>query len=253
MPVFVEKSERTAWVTLDRPPLNVLDLALLREIDQLLGSLSSETAPDFVVIRGGGERAFSAGVEIRDHTREKVPEMLRVVHGVVRKLLALPQITVALVRGACLGGGLELAGSCDFILASEESSFATPEINLGCYPPVALASFPSLLGYHRAAELILTGQKISAQEAAAMGLINRAVPAAELNRAVEALLEDLRSKSGAVLRITLKGLREIRLGNFTAGLARAEELYLTELLKTADVEEGVQAFLGKRRPEWKHR
>jgi len=253
MPVFLEKSERTAWITLDRPPLNVLDLGLLREMDQMLNSFPSESATDFLVIRGGGERAFSAGVDVRDHTLEKVPEMLRVVHGVVRKFLALPQITIALVRGACLGGGLELASSCDFILASEESFFATPEINVGCYPPVALARFPSLVGYHRAAELILTGQRISAQQAAAMGLINRAVPAQELNQAVEALLEELRSKSGAVLRIALKGLREIRLGNFAAGLARAEELYLTELLKTADVEEGVQAFLSKRRPDWKHR
>ena len=253
MPVFLEKSERTAWITLDRPPLNVLDLGLLREMDQMLNLFPSESTIDFLVIRGGGECAFSAGVDVRDHTLEKVPEMLRVVHGVVRKFLALPQITIALVRGACLGGGLELASSCDFILASEESFFATPEINVGCYPPVALARFPSLVGYHRAAELILTGQRISAQQAAAMGLINRAVPAQELNQAVEALLEELRSKSGAVLRIALKGLREIWLGNFATGLARAEELYLTELLKTADVEEGVQAFLSKRRPDWKHR
>lgn len=253
MAVLLEKIERAAWITVDRPPLNVLDLGLLREMDQMLNSLASESATDFLVIRGGGERAFSAGVDVRDHTREKVPEMLRVVHGVVRKLLALPQITIALVRGACLGGGLELASSCDFILASVESVFATPEINVGCYPPVALARFPSLVGYHRAAELILTGQRISAQQAAAMGLINRAVPAPELNQAVEALLEELRSKSRAVLRIALKGLREIRLSNFAAGLARAEELYLTELLKTADVEEGVQAFLNKRRPDWKHR
>src|SRR3990167_9028686 len=145
MPVFLEKSERTAWITLDRPPLNVLDLGLLREMDQMLNSFPSESATDFVLFRSGGERAFSAGVDVRDHTLEKVPEMLRVVHGVVRKFLALPQITIALVRGACLGGGLELASSCDFILASEESFFATPEINVGCYPPVALARFPSLV------------------------------------------------------------------------------------------------------------
>src|SRR3990167_3374895 len=103
--------------------------------------------------------------------------MLRVVHGVVRKFLALPQITIALVRGACLGGGLEIASSCDFILASEESFFATPEIQVGCYPPVALARFPSQIGYHRAVELILTGRRIPAREAAAIGLINRALPA----------------------------------------------------------------------------
>ena len=92
-----------------------------------------------IVFQGAGARAFSAGVDIRDHSREKVPEMLDAVHGVIRKLLALPQVTVAAVRGLCLGGGCEVASSCDLIIASEESSFATPEILVGCYPPVALA------------------------------------------------------------------------------------------------------------------
>lgn len=253
MPVFVEKRERTAWITLERPPVNVLDLSLVRELKPILDSLGADTAIDILVVRGAGERAFSAGVDVRDHTREKVPEMLEVVHGAIRKLLALPQVTIALVRGACLGGGLELATSCDLIMASEESVFATPEINVGCYPPVALVRFPSLLGYHRAAELILTGRRISAREAAEIGMINRAVPAGELEQTLEALLEELRGKSGAVLRITLKGLRELRLKTFTSELARAEELYLTELLKTHDVEEGVQAFLSKRRPVWKNR
>src|SRR5439155_644891 len=114
-------------------------------------------AVDVVVIRGAGQRNFSAGVDIRDHTRDKVPEMLDVVHGVIRKLLALPQVTVALIQGVCLGGGCELATSCDFLLASEDSSFATPEIHVGCYPPVALARFSLLIGYHRSAEMILTG------------------------------------------------------------------------------------------------
>lgn len=253
MPVFVNNSERTAWITLDRPPVNLLDLALLSELRPVLDSLGADTATDFLVVRGAGARAFSAGVDVRDHAREKVPQMLEVVHGVIRRLLALPQVTIALVRGACLGGGLELATSCDLILASEESVFGTPEINVGCYPPVALARFPSLLGYHRAAELILTGNKISAREAAEIGMINRAVPAEKLEQALAALLKELRSKSGAVLRIALKGLRETRLKTFSSDLARAEELYLNELLKTEDVEEGVRAFLGKRRPEWKNR
>ncbi len=99
--------------------------------------------------------------------------MLNVVHGVIRKLLALPQVTVAAVRGVCLGGGLEIASSCDLVVASEDSSFATPEILVGCYPPVALARFAGLIGYHRAAEMILTGRRFSASEAHAVGLINR--------------------------------------------------------------------------------
>ena len=253
MNILLEKRDETAFLTLDRPPLNVLDLSTLRQLQAALDSLRTDEAVDFLVIRGGGERAFSAGVDVKDHTRDKVPEMLEVVHGAIRTLLSLPQITIAQVRGACLGGGCEIASSCDFILASEESFFATPEIQVGCYPPVALARFPSQIGYHRAVELILTGRRIPAREAAAIGLINRALPAAGLDAAVQELLEELRGKSRAVLRLTLKGLRELTLKGFSERLARSEEIYLKELLKTDDVEEGARAFLEKRKPAWRHR
>jgi cyclohexa-1,5-dienecarbonyl-CoA hydratase len=253
MSILLEKKDRVALLTFERPPLNILDFSMLREFQAVLDSVAKDISIDFLILRGDGERAFSAGVDIKDHTPEKVPEMLSVVHGVIRSLLALPQITLALVRGACLGGGCELASSCDFILASEDSFFATPEINVGCYPPVALARFPSQIGYHRAAEMILTGCRISAQDAFAIGLINRVVPAHELDQALEYLLEELRGKSSAVLRIALRGLREISLNSFAAALQRSEELYLRDLLKTEDVEEGVRAFLEKRPPQWKNR
>jgi len=253
MSVLVEKSERVIAITLDRPPVNVLDLVLLRELDQVLASCARESQADVVVLRGAGQRAFSAGVDIKDHTREKVPEMLEVVHGVIRKLFALPQVTIALVRGVCLGGGCELASACDFILATADSSFATPEIQVGCYPPVALARFSSLVGYHRAAEMILTGRTFSAQEALAIGLINRVLPSEQLETGLQSLLEELLGKSGAVLRIALKGLRELCLQEFSHALKRSEEIYREELLRTEDVEEGVRAFLEKRKPQWKHR
>ncbi|HBA39974.1 MAG TPA: enoyl-CoA hydratase/isomerase family protein, partial [Deltaproteobacteria bacterium] len=208
MNILLEKKERTASITLERPPLNVLNLPMLRELQAALDSVHRDEAVDILVIRGSGERAFSSGVDVKDHTRAKVPEMLEVVHGAIRSLLSLPQITIALVRGACLGGGCELASSCDFILASDNSFFATPEIQVGCYPPVALARFPLQIGYRRSAEMILTGRSFSAQEAAAMGLINRAVPENELEQALEDLLEELKGKSRAVRRIALKGLRE---------------------------------------------
>ncbi|MGH7830311.1 MAG: enoyl-CoA hydratase/isomerase family protein, partial [Candidatus Binatia bacterium] len=241
MAIVLETKERTVSVTIERPPLNVLDLATLRELKGALDSIAEDGKIDFLVLRGGGTRAFSAGVDVKDHTRDKVPEMLETVHGVIRRLFDLPQITIAVVQGACLGGGCELASSCDLLLASDESSFATPEIHVGCYPPVALARFPTQLGYHRAAEMILTGRRITAHEALSIGLANKVVPAAELEQALDALLEELEGKSGKVLRITLKGLREVSLRNFPETLKRSEELYLNELLKTEDVEEGVQA------------
>ncbi len=253
MGIKVENKERVVHITLDRPPLNVLDIPLLREFDAALVKCSQDSETDVIVIRGAGERAFSAGVDIRDHTVEKVPEMLEVMHGVIRKLLKVPQVTIALVRGSCLGGGCELASSCDFVVASDDGTFATPEIHVGCYPPVALARFSALIGYHRAAEMILTGRKFSAQEALAMGLINRVFPGDQLEAGLESLLGELRGKSGAVLRIALKGLRELALKGFSEALQRSEDLYRDELLGTEDVEEGIRAFLEKRKPHWRRR
>ena len=253
MSVHVEKNDRLLTITWNKPPLNVLDIVLLRELDEALCSCAADPAIDVVVLRGGGVKAFSAGVDIKDHTKEKVPQMLYVVHGVIRRLLGLPQVTIAAVRGACLGGGCEVASVCDFIVASEESVFATPEILVGCYPPVALARFAALVGYHRAAEMILTGRRFSAREAQAMGLINRVFADGGLENGVESLAGELLSKSGAVMRLTVKGLRELSLRDFDAALKRSEQIYCDELLNTADVEEGVQAFLQKRPAQWFHR
>ena len=252
MGVTYEKAGRLMSIVWDRPPLNVFDISLLRELDDAL-SFCSKADIDVIVLRGAGERAFSAGVDIRDHTTEKVPEMLGVVHGVIRRLLALPQVSIAAVRGVCLGGGLEIASSCDLVAASEESSFATPEIFVGCYPPVALARFAGLVGYHRAAEIILTGRRFSAHEAQAMGLINRVFAAEQWNSGLAALADELLGKSGAVLRLTLRGLRELSLRDFDQALRRSEEIYCNELLQTADAAEGVAAFLEKRPPNWRHR
>ena len=139
------------------------------------------------------------------------------------------------------------------MIAAEDSSFATPEISVGCYPPVALARFSSLIGYHRAAEMILTGRRYTAQEALAIGLINRIAPADQFDDAVAALLQEILAKSGSVLRIVVKGVRELALKDFPAALKRSEEIYCTDLLGTLDVDEGVRAFLAKRTPSWTHK
>lgn len=253
MPLVCRQTGRLLSLMWERPPLNVLDISLLRDIDAALSDCTERADIDVILLRGAGERAFSAGVDIRDHTIEKVPEMLQVVHGVIRKLIAIPQVSIAGVQGACLGGGLEIASTCDLIVAAQESTFATPEILVGCYPPVALARFAGLIGYHRAAEMILTGRRFSAEEALAMGLINRVLPAGEFERGLAGVAEELLNKSGAVLRLTVRGLREVSFCDFDPGLRRSEEIYCGELLKTADVTEGVAAFLEKRPAVWRHR
>lgn len=253
MALKTEKKPRVTCIAIEHPPVNVLGIQLLRELDQELSACAADNTTDVVVIRGAGTRAFSAGMEIRDHTRDKVPEMLEIVHSVIRKLLALPQVTIAAVRGVCFGGGCELASCCDLVVASEDSSFATPEIQVGCYPPVALARFSTLIGYHRAAEMILTGRHYGAREALDLGLINRVFAEDQFDNGLTALLDELLSKSGAVTRIALKGLRELSLRDFSDALSRSEEIYCRDLLHTEDVDEGVRAFLEKRQPNWKHR
>ncbi len=253
MSVRIQKKERVIFLTWERPPLNVLDITVLHQLAEILISCAEDSMADTVVLQGAGERAFSAGMDVADHVPEKAPAMLEVVHRVVRQLLALPQVTIALIRGVCLGGGCELASSCDFLLASEKSTFGTPEIHVGCYPPVALARFPALIGYHRAAEMIFTGRQLSAQEALAMGLINRVLPDAQLESGLNALLDELRGKSGAVLRLAVKGLRELSLKTFSDDSRRSEAIYRNELLQTQDAAEGVRAFLEKRRPHWMNR
>lgn len=252
MPVVFEKTGRLMSIIWDRPPLNVFDISLLSELHTVLSACSARDDVDIVVLRGAGSRAFSAGVDIRDHTIEKVPEMLDAVHSVIRKLIALPQVSIAAVCGVCLGGGLEIASSCDFVVASEGSSFATPEVLVGCYPPVALARFAGLIGYHRAAEMILTGRRFSAREAQTVGLINRVFTDDQFQNDLASLSEELLSKSGAVLRLTVKALRDLSLRDFDQALRTSEEIYCGQLLKTADVAEGVAAFLEKRAPSWRH-
>jgi len=253
MGILIENRASVSTIRIDHPPLNVLDLGHLQELREALDAASEGQATDLIVIRGAGNRAFSAGVDVKDHTREQVPTMLDLVHGIIRKLLSVRQPTVAVIDGFCFGGGCELASSCDLVLASEDSVFATPEITVGCYPPVALARFSSQIGYHRAAEMILTGRRYSAREAVSMGLVNRAVPREQLDEALAELQGELLEKSQAVLRITLKGLREIAFKEFSAALERSEEIYLNQLLRTEDVEEGVSAFVAKRKPVWRHR
>jgi cyclohexa-1,5-dienecarbonyl-CoA hydratase len=155
------------------------------------------------------------------------------------------------VQGAALGGGTELALSCDLVLAGSSARFGQPEIKLGVFPPIATAFFPQVMGYQQAARLVFTGDTISAEEAVRLRLATEAVPDSELTARLESLLAQLRRLSAASLRLTKRAL----LTGFDRGGARAlapiEDLYLTELMQTADAAEGIRAFIEKRQPVWR--
>jgi cyclohexa-1,5-dienecarbonyl-CoA hydratase len=246
--IQLKLEHRAARITLDRPPLNILDTSMMLELDAVLERALPQC--DFVIFLGAGPKAFSAGAEIADHTPERVEKMLSAFHAVFRRLAAADCLKIAAVHGYCLGGGMELATFCDFVLATESAQFGQPEIKLGCFPPVAMVTLPHLIGIRAATHLILTGKQIGAAEALRLSLVTRVVPDAELPAALESLLEELQSLSPSVLRLTRKTLRRIHFADFAGQLAEAERVYLTELMPSQDAREGILAFLEKRAPVW---
>ena len=249
--VHLRLDRRTAWITLDRPPLNILDIAMMESLDAALERALPKS--DFVIFQGAGAKAFCAGADVADHAPKRVGKMLSAFHAVFRRLARADCVTMAAVHGYCLGGGMELAAFCDFVLASESAQFGQPEIKLGCFPPVAMILLPQLIGIRMAEHLILTGQQISAAEAHRLGLLTRVVPDSELPAAVECLLQDLKALSPAVLRLARRTLRQLHSNDFSKQLKEIERVYLSELMKTHDAQEGVRAFLEKTAPIWKGR
>lgn len=251
--IHLEVEGRFATLTLDRPPLNVLDLGMIDRLDACLEEVSTLEGLQGVFLQGAGHRAFSAGVAIEDHTPEKVEPMLLGFHRALRRLFALEVITIAAIDGHCLGGGMELAACCDVVMSTPRSTFGQPEIELGCFPPVAAALYPSLLGPARSADLLLTGRRISAAEAQRMGFVAR-IAEEGLVKGVAELRDDLGSKSAVALRLTKKALRagSPRPELLEEALAETERIYLEELARCDDLEEGVRAFLDKRQPVWSH-
>jgi cyclohexa-1,5-dienecarbonyl-CoA hydratase len=248
--VSLEISSPVARISLQNPPLNVIDIPMMRELQQVLAEIESQNNISTIVI-SGSDRAFSAGVDIKDHTPDKIEEMLREFHGVIRALVASRKVTICAVRGACLGGGAEMALVCDMVFTARDAAWGFPEIKLGCYPPVAAVALPAVVGQKRAEELILTGRQISGDEAVAIGLANKSARAEEVDSLVDEALNHLCALSPAALAVTKKAIYAWDAIHFDKGLARAERIYVDELVRTNDAQEGISAFLEKRSPNWR--
>jgi len=249
-----EKQDGVARLTLNKPPLNVLDIAMMREINTALEGLGDDPAIKLLVFEAAeGSKAFSAGVDVSEHTADRVEEMIEVFHRIFRQLDALEIPTLAVVGGAALGGGCELVLFCDMVIASEKASFGQPEIQVGVFAPLAAVALPGIIGPKKALELLLIGDRIRAAEAERLGLVNKVVPPDELEAAADEWIGKLTRLSGAVLRLTKRAVRMGSVGRFAEGLTAVEELYLGPLMATEDANEGLAAFLEKRAPVWKNR
>jgi cyclohexa-1,5-dienecarbonyl-CoA hydratase len=250
--VTLDMTDGVAFLTLNRPPLNILNLAVIRELADKLDALAGQTSLKALVLCANG-KAFCAGVDVADHLPERVEPMIREFCGLFTHLRAFPLPTIAVVQGAALGGGTELAVACDLVLAGASARFGQPEIRLGVFPPIAAALFPHLISYQQAARLLFTGETLPARDAAQLGLITFAVADEEVRPRLEQLLNQFRGLSAVALRLTKRAL----FYGVEQGVERAlpwiEDLYLMDLMATSDAGEGIKAFMEKRQPTWTNR
>lgn len=247
--VRFESSGKINRITLDDPPLNILDIAMLADLRDALGRVDG--AGTILVITAEGEKAFSAGASVQDHMGDRIATMLGTFHDCFRMLHRIEMPVVALVNGLALGGGCELALACDFVLASDSSRFGQPEINLGVFPPVAAYQLSRQVPVRRGLELMLGGRPVDAATALQLGMVNAVFPAASFVADADKWLESLLAQSPSSLRFAKRAFRMAAPDDFEEKLARVERLYLDELMKTADANEGLEAFVAKRKAVWR--
>jgi cyclohexa-1,5-dienecarbonyl-CoA hydratase len=252
MPKITFSADANAYrITLSDPPLNILDVAMLDELRDAIARVAHDRHA--LIIDAQGEKAFSAGASVQDHLGDRVATMLGHFHDCFRMLAKLDVVTIALVRGAALGGGCELALGCDFVLASDRAKFSQPEINLGVFPPVAAYQLSRQLAPRKGLELLLTGDTIDAAAAERLGLVNAVFPLAEFDAKAEEWVGRLYRQSASSLRLAKRAFRLAQGENFNERLGDVEHLYLDELMQTSDANEGLNAFIEKRKPVWSGR
>lgn len=246
--------DRVARVTFARPPVNIFNIAMMREINEALNECSQLRDLVCVVFDAAADcRAFSAGVAVEEHGEDLIFQMLDQFHAIFRTLEQNARPAIAVVDGAALGGGCELVMACDMAIASTRARFGQPEIKLGVYPPVAAVLLPHVIGDKRARELILTGELIEANEAARLGLVNYVVPVDQLEAKTLEILSRFRGLSAAALEMTKRAIDMGRGRSLDSALKQIEDMYLQELMKTQDATEGINAFMEKRKPVWRNR
>lgn len=250
MSVTTTLTDGLARVVLDQPPLNILTRDMLAGLRAELRRLAAEPTVRMLLLTAPGKH-FSAGADVAEHLPPHFHALIPEFVETVAALDAFPAPVMAAVQGRCLGGGFELVLGADVVMAAATARFGQPEIVLGVLPPVACALLPARCPPGAAAAIVFSGEPIDAAEALRLGLVHRVVPDGELESAALALAAQITRHSAAALRMTKRALRGDT-GARRAALERAGRLYVDELMRTRDAEEGLRAFLEKRPPAWSH-
>jgi len=235
-------------ITLDRAPLNVLTIAMMEELILAFKWAQQETGQ--IILLDAAGKAFSAGVDVADHTPDKVEAMIDVFDRLFLTMDEMEKPIVCAVNGAALGGGCELVIFCDVVVASEKAKLGQPEIAVGVFPPIAGYMLPRLLSWPRAMELLLSGEVIGAAKAEQIGLVNAVLPAENFADGVKEYIKKFLANSAFVLAKTKKAARAGLNKSFVEGLKEIDRIYLQELMSSHDAKEGLAAFMEKRKPVW---
>lgn len=242
---------RVHEVSLGPGPANIVTARVVEEVGQALETAQGDAAVKLLVLTGAGEH-FSYGASVEEHRAERIREVLPKLDALVGRMLACPLPTLAKVSGLCLGGGFELALGCSMIFADEGAKLGVPEITLGVFPPVAGVLLPFCTTPARAARLVLSGEMMRAEAARDAGIVTTLAAPGELDAVVEAFIEKhILPKSASSLRFANTIVRSSLSSHYQEHIGLAEKTYIDELMKTADANEGIEAFLEKRKPEWK--
>ena len=251
--ITLDKQAGVVRLTIDRPPVNVMDYDTIVEITAVVEETAKDPEAKILVIRGSGARAFCAGVEVKDHIGDMVPKMMNGFEVMVRTLRRLKIPSIAVVNGVALGGGCEVVAACDMAIASDKAQFGQPEVKLGGLAPAAAALFPPIMGEKKAFELILVGDNISALDAEKIGLVNSVIPDSELDAAAEKLIAKFTEKTPIGVRLIKEAFYEAANSpDFSTAIRKATELGIKSW-QTEDAQEGLKAFLEKRPAVWKNK
>jgi cyclohexa-1,5-dienecarbonyl-CoA hydratase len=241
-----------ARMTLNRPEHNLLNESMLRELADGITFVAERDDVKLIVLDSSC-KVFCGGIDIGEYTSERVFQMLDAFHSVFAGILETAKPVMTVVNGPAIGGGAELAAFGDLVVATPKARFAQPEITIGVFPPLASTILPFLVGPKVALELVLLGEPVTAERALELGLINRLVPENKLDATVNDLIARITSQSGPVLTMAKKAILGGMGLSLRDGLKNSMNIFLNELYRLEDSQEGLRALVEKRKPNWKNR